>query len=445
MDGGGANRPTSAIDGAGGTSSGAGAGQRPGINLLSGPVCAAVFVSFALCFVLVRTGILQTTVRNNTPWLRQGGPCPVCRCPLNSTFTSSHVPISTSNSNPTSTPIPTFNSNSRANAPPLPRVATTHSRRDVPPLPRAATTSSRIDMPSPLLEATSSSQIDMPPPSRAAQPRRPQGANSNTATNSGLGNCPVCHEPLHGRTNVMAAHACAHVFHASSIEPWLHNRGSCPICQCTANPTSDSTSTPSSNPTSTSTPSSNSTSSPIGDCPVCLESLLVVGGDVRAAHACGHVFHLRCIEPWLHQQGSCPVCRCTVNSTFTSTSTPNTTSTSNSNSIPISTITSNAIGNCQVCLEPLHADSGDIRAAHLCGHVFHSRCIKLWVRQRGSCPVCRCTVVFNSNSGGECPMCLEPLLVGGGDVRAAHVCGHMFHSHCIERWLRHRNSCPVCR
>jgi hypothetical protein len=52
-------------------------------------------------------------------------------------------------------------------------------------------------------------------------------------------------------------------------------------------------------------------SGPAGDCPVCLEPLRV-GGDVTAAHACGHVFHAPCIEPWLHQHDSCPVCRCTV-------------------------------------------------------------------------------------------------------------------------------------
>jgi hypothetical protein len=52
-----------------------------------------------------------------------------------------------------------------------------------------------------------------------------------------------------------------------------------------------------------------SSSGPAGDCPVCLEPLR---GDVTAAHACGHVFHTPCIEPWLDRRGSCPVCRCTV-------------------------------------------------------------------------------------------------------------------------------------
>ncbi|XP_037428362.1 transcriptional repressor NF-X1-like [Triticum dicoccoides] len=450
MDGGGADRPTPAIDGVGGTSSGAGAGRRPGTDLFSGPVCAAVFVSFALCivafcvysFLARRRAIFDARrrflgrVRDNfnrlSEWSTDG---PVPRSP------------------PAATPPASVTTADRVDEPPPP-VATTPPGCDVPPPPPGARTATCDDM----------------PPPRGPAPARP--ARGDTS-NSRLGNCLVCLEPLHGRTNIMAAHECAHVFHASCIEPWLHNRGSCPVCQYTAIPTSIPIPDPASASTSTS----------IGDCPVCLEPLLLDCGDVRAAHACGHVFHSCCIEPWLNQQGSCPVCRCTVNSTFTSTSTsiPTPTTTSTTNSTPIS----DTIGYCPVCLEPLRAGSGDIRAAHACGHVFHSRCIERWVRRRGSCPVCRCTVRFNpnstynltsmstsnpttntnptyiptsiptptptpnstSNSGpvGECPVCLEPLSVGGGDMKAAHVCGHVFHSRCIERWLRHRNSCPVCR
>ncbi|KAM0926365.1 hypothetical protein ACQ4PT_003466 [Festuca glaucescens] len=57
-----------------------------------------------------------------------------------------------------------------------------------------------------------------------------------------------------------------------------------------------------------------SSSGPAGDCPVCLEPLRggSGAGEVTAAHACGHVFHAACIEPWLDRHDSCPVCRCTV-------------------------------------------------------------------------------------------------------------------------------------
>ncbi|KAM0889235.1 hypothetical protein ACQ4PT_027808 [Festuca glaucescens] len=51
-----------------------------------------------------------------------------------------------------------------------------------------------------------------------------------------------------------------------------------------------------------------SSSGPASDCPVCLEPLRGAG-EVTAAHACGHVFHAACIEPWLDRHDSCPVCR----------------------------------------------------------------------------------------------------------------------------------------
>ncbi|KAH9584292.1 zinc finger protein [Trypanosoma melophagium] len=41
----------------------------------------------------------------------------------------------------------------------------------------------------------------------------------------------------------------------------------------------------------------------------------------------------------------------------------------------------------------------------------------------------------NSNSGGVTGDCL---LVWG-------VCNHVFHSHCVSRWVRQRPVCPICR
>ncbi|KQJ95808.1 E3 ubiquitin-protein ligase EL5 [Brachypodium distachyon] len=46
-------------------------------------------------------------------------------------------------------------------------------------------------------------------------------------------------------------------------------------------------------------------------CPVCLEE--VRGGEmVRQLPACGHVFHVECIDMWLHSHRTCPMCRCVV-------------------------------------------------------------------------------------------------------------------------------------
>jgi len=47
---------------------------------------------------------------------------------------------------------------------------------------------------------------------------------------------------------------------------------------------------------------------PGATCSVCLEE--VRGGEmVRSLPGCRHVFHVGCIDPWLHSHATCPLCR----------------------------------------------------------------------------------------------------------------------------------------
>lgn len=43
-------------------------------------------------------------------------------------------------------------------------------------------------------------------------------------------------------------------------------------------------------------------------CPVCLECY-GDGDVVRVLPDCGHLFHRACVDPWLRQRPTCPVCR----------------------------------------------------------------------------------------------------------------------------------------
>lgn len=45
------------------------------------------------------------------------------------------------------------------------------------------------------------------------------------------------------------------------------------------------------------------------DCAVCLEEFQE-GDTVKVTPQCGHVFHPRCIDTWLINHVTCPVCRC---------------------------------------------------------------------------------------------------------------------------------------
>lgn len=47
-------------------------------------------------------------------------------------------------------------------------------------------------------------------------------------------------------------------------------------------------------------------------CTICLEQ--VNRGELVRSLPCLHQFHANCIDPWLHQQGTCPVCKLSVGS-----------------------------------------------------------------------------------------------------------------------------------
>lgn len=49
-------------------------------------------------------------------------------------------------------------------------------------------------------------------------------------------------------------------------------------------------------------------------------------------------------------------------------------------------------------------------------------------------------------AGFQCPICLVKFSEGSV-AKAVKLprCAHVFHSECMERWLKHTNSCPMCR
>ena len=44
----------------------------------------------------------------------------------------------------------------------------------------------------------------------------------------------------------------------------------------------------------------------------------------------------------------------------------------------------------------------------------------------------------------ECSVCMD-VLAEGDQVRVLPGCGHTFHVHCIDEWLEHHTTCPICR
>lgn len=50
----------------------------------------------------------------------------------------------------------------------------------------------------------------------------------------------------------------------------------------------------------------------------------------------------------------------------------------------------------------------------------------------------------SSNGNPICTICLEEVIDSDNNKKVLH-CNHAFHKNCIDRWLRTRSQCPVCR
>lgn len=53
------------------------------------------------------------------------------------------------------------------------------------------------------------------------------------------------------------------------------------------------------------------------------------------------------------------------------------------------------------------------------------------------------TKVTLTNKILNCAICIEDIVVGNKIIKLQ--CGHVFHSPCILKWVKDKNSCPYCR
>ncbi|WVZ04520.1 hypothetical protein V8G54_025326 [Vigna mungo] len=53
--------------------------------------------------------------------------------------------------------------------------------------------------------------------------------------------------------------------------------------------------------------------------------------------------------------------------------------------------------------------------------------------------------IIEEKTEDSCSICLEELAIGSRAIRLPHPCSHIFHSHCIKKWLNINHTCPLCR
>lgn len=55
-----------------------------------------------------------------------------------------------------------------------------------------------------------------------------------------------------------------------------------------------------------------------------------------------------------------------------------------------------------------------------------------------------CKIIQNTDYKEDCGICCESLS-NGEIIRHLPKCTHTFHTGCIKRWLKNKNTCPLCR
>ena len=104
---------------------------------------------------------------------------------------------------------------------------------------------------------------------------------------------------------------------------------------------------------------------------------------------------------------------------------------------------------CPICYESL--DASPVRST-LCGHVFHTTCLSMWLMTRHTCPMCREPVHVGAHptcitiTAPQCPTCSRTCSIKRVciwefyDSRSLQfmTCGDL--NHPIIRWLNKRNA-----
>ncbi|WVZ77116.1 hypothetical protein U9M48_025017 [Paspalum notatum var. saurae] len=219
-------------------------------------------------------------------------------------------------------------------------------------------------------------------------------------------------------------------------------------------------------------------------CAICL-AVVRDGETVRLLPACGHLFHVDCIDLWLRAHATCPLCRRDVGGDAAAdTEKPAMSLSSNTNSLPYSTdkggysthdtLVLLGIGFCAtavsvliimlcecLCCRRRRGEGGAIVYVAARPFFLHGdgggglspsavAALPSFVFRRGTSVVVGDGAGRGEGSGSgsgrggwaQCAVCLS-LVQEGEVVRRLPACMHLFHVSCIDMWLRSHSTCPL--
>ncbi|KAK8464289.1 LOW QUALITY PROTEIN: hypothetical protein PHAVU_011G169222 [Phaseolus vulgaris] len=167
------------------------------------------------------------------------------------------------------------------------------------------------------------------------------------------------------------------------------------------------------------------------------------GEDVKMTAHCRHIFHANCIDTWLENHVTCPVCRYSEMGGEEELVTVGGGSAGKfSNFTPklayifliIFIILFFFVFGLEFFYMQRRSSSTNSKADDI-----HWQGVSNPVALRSLT-----VVVMVADTAGECTICLEG--VGEGEeVKMTAHCKHTFHANCIDNWLENHVTCPVCR
>lgn len=128
---------------------------------------------------------------------------------------------------------------------------------------------------------------------------------------------------------------------------------------------------------------------------------------------CGHNLHTHCMDMHLPGSKQCPICKCHIDWT-------------------------DVTKECVFCLENFRGwEKVHVLA---CGHDCHLECSGQLLTPQPKCPKCEKTYYW---TGIQCSICLENMSLA--EETRKLLCQHEFHVECLRSWLQDHTTCPLCR
>lgn len=79
----------------------------------------------------------------------------------------------------------------------------------------------------------------------------------------------------------------------------------------------------------------------------------------------------------------------------------------------------------------------------ICGHLLHTHCMNKYLPKTKKCPICDHTINWVDVTD-KCVFCLESFN-WNGDMYVSLPCAHKSHQNCHKLWMCTTNDCPVCK